>query len=85
MRLSFRFKKKKKKSLLQLRLKINIILLMISPVDSYHNDLSLKKFRTNDHDLQIMTEWVKIDERFDYKINLIRGFSKDHFGVSGTT
>ncbi|CAC5409896.1 unnamed protein product [Mytilus coruscus] len=35
--------------------------------DNEHHDLSLKEIQKNDHDMKIVTEWVEIDERPDYK------------------
>ncbi|CAC5372800.1 unnamed protein product [Mytilus coruscus] len=42
--------------------------------DNEHHDLSLKEIQKNDHDLKIVTEWVEIDERPDYKDISDKGF-----------
>ncbi|CAC5403372.1 unnamed protein product [Mytilus coruscus] len=53
--------------------------------DSEHHNLSLKEIQENDHDLKIVTEWVKKINVLITKILLIRDFSSDHFGINGTT
>ncbi|CAC5405632.1 unnamed protein product [Mytilus coruscus] len=53
--------------------------------DNEHHDLSLKEIQKNDHDLEIVTEWVETDGRPDYKDISDQGFFIRSLGINGTT